>query len=164
MKNQFYLSIIFLLFSVISRSQELIVNSRFGTTYTHEQGGLVVTSTLAPVVFGESIQNNIIVVTDHLLFPFSSDTTFTVAPGILKGITAYPNPVPDIFILHRELTTHPYLISVFDAAGKEISKQNWEDGTDMFPVSFKDRSRGVYIVRIVDLELNLQRSFKIIKQ
>ncbi|HNX65376.1 MAG TPA: T9SS type A sorting domain-containing protein [Bacteroidales bacterium] len=97
---------------------------------------------------------------------FTNDTTFD------RGeIEVYPNPVTKdgnnkLYVILTNSESRSYIVTIYNFAGSVVylwSSNSYLDQAYRLQVDVKDFSRGIYIVRVMSTDKQINRSFKIEK-
>jgi hypothetical protein len=86
-------------------------------------------------------------------------------------IIVYPNPVSTdsnnkLYVVLSNSESRSYIVVIYNFAGSVVyswSSNSYLDQTYTLPVDVKDFNRGVYIVRVMSTDKQINRSFKIEK-
>jgi hypothetical protein len=76
----------------------------------------------------------------------------------------YPNPVTSVVNLQAQaITDQPFVISVVDLNGKNLSQFNFPSKTSGLRIDMSRYSHGLYFLRITDIKGDVKSEYKIIK-
>jgi len=86
--------------------------------------------------------------------------------GIIGTLILYPNPTADALTLSGRQTGEPFLLEIFDAAGREVLTQRIAENGDKWAcrLSVESLSAGIYSVRVLDARGGLIGRGRFVKQ
>lgn len=90
-------------------------------------------------------------------------TTLTAIPILpVMSSSVYPNPL--VSDLHINLVAGNYSITVYDMQGQLLKHENVESSGQLsYEISFNEMANGVYLLNIINSELNFINSYKVTK-
>jgi hypothetical protein len=146
-------------------AQELIVIGGIENKTIHQQDSIVVLSVLGSPFHHTALQNNLLVLTTFNPFIFSSDSiTSTQTLSSIEGLNVYPNPTPDILVMHRTDILEAFDIDVHDMNGIRVRSWKWPPGVGSFQPSFQSLTPGVYLLAVSNEGKTKMNQYKIVKQ
>lgn len=99
---------------------------------------------------------------DSLWFP---STISTGKAANIITFKTFPNPVDDVFnVLIFNVHQHTdYDITIYDISGRKI-KEDKISASNSLKINTSDLEKGIYVVTLVNLKLNISKNFKFVKQ
>ena len=82
---------------------------------------------------------------------------------MLGTVLVYPNPVVDHVVVDLLQSTGNFFSEVFDAQGKLVNRQAVYPGAAPARISFKEFANGIYVIHVINSDLNQRVSYKLIK-
>ncbi len=95
--------------------------------------------------------------------PDTMATPTDVNNPMLGSVLVYPNPVVDHIVVDLLQSTGNFFVELFDSQGKLITKQAISPGVSLARISFKDLANGIYVIHVINTDLNQRVSYKLIK-
>ncbi|VAX26281.1 hypothetical protein MNBD_IGNAVI01-37 [hydrothermal vent metagenome] len=126
----------------------------------------LITNEFLPILFFDSIQQNLFIGTQHGLFKFNAIVSIKnckAIPTKLKLNQNYPNPFNPNTIISYQLPVGGFVeLKIYDQLGREIKtlvKEEQNSGFYKFNFEVKELSSGVYFYRLNVSESNRNSSF-----
>ena len=95
--------------------------------------------------------------------PDTMATPTDVNNPMLGSVLVYPNPVIDHVVVDLLQITGNFFVELFDSQGKLVAKQAIYPGVSPARISFKEMANGIYVIHVINTDLNQRVSYKLIK-
>lgn len=97
----------------------------------------------------------------------TSNTSETLSPSLMEALTLYPNPMRDKFTIDLSQSDANWDLSeieIYDLKGQRVHLEGLTKvGRNTFRVNVDQLDKGVYVVKLVDLETNESYVKRVVK-